>query len=126
MKPKSNSVYLDHMLQAFSDATEFVRGQTFESFRANKLVSYATIRALLIVGEACKSVDSAVRDRFPEIPWRLMAGTRDRLVHDYFDTKWQIVWNVATAEIPNLTEPLKRVRDQLESEEAQQQTGTPE
>ncbi len=126
MKPKSNSVYLDYMLQAFSDVTGFVCDQTFDSFRANKLVNYATIRALLIVGEASKSIDSTIRDRFPEIPWRLMSGMRDRLVHDYFDTKWQIVWNVATVEIPNTAESLKRVRDQLEAEEAQQHTGKPE
>ena len=124
MKPKLNSVFVDHILQAFADVTGFVSGQASETFGSDKLVSYATIRALLIVGEASKSIDPEVRDRFPEIPWRSMTGMRDRLVHDYFDTEWAIVWNVATVEIPALNSPMLRIRDQLELEEAQLQPET--
>ena len=126
MTDKINSELLDDIVQAFVDASGFVIGQTLDTFRTDKLVGYATVRALLIVGEASKGIPAETRSRFPEIPWQLMADMRNRLVHNYNETPWEIVWNVTTVEIPKLIDNAKRIRDQLEAEEAQHQTGTPE
>ena len=83
MKEKLSSVFLDHMVEAFADISDFVRGQSLETFRENKLVSNATARALLIVGEASSKVRVEVRERFPEIPWQVMSAMRNRSVHNY-------------------------------------------
>ncbi len=124
MTDKINSELLDDIVQAFEDAGDFVVGQTLETFLTNKLVGYATVRALLIVGEASKGIPAGTRSRFPEIPWQLMADMRNRLVHNYNETSWEIVWNVVTVEIPKLIDIAKRIRDRLELEEAQLQPET--
>jgi uncharacterized protein with HEPN domain len=65
------------------------------------------IRALEIIGEATKQVPQSVKDSYPEVPWRQMAGMRDKLIHDYFGVNLVVVWKTVIEDLPNL-EPLIR------------------
>lgn len=60
------------------------------------------IRNIEILGEAAKNVSEEVRTTYPKIPWRSMAGMRDRLIHDYFGVNLDIVWQVCTIELPKI------------------------
>jgi uncharacterized protein with HEPN domain len=64
------------------------------------MVQDAVVRNLEIVGEAAKRVSPDLRKRAPGVPWREMAGMRDKLVHDYFGVDLDLVWDVVAAELP--------------------------
>jgi uncharacterized protein with HEPN domain len=59
----------------------------------------AVVRNLEIIGEATKRLSDEVRTRYPAIPWRSMAGVRDRLIHDYFGISLDVVWEIVSVEL---------------------------
>jgi uncharacterized protein with HEPN domain len=63
---------------------------------------YAVVRALEIIGEAVRKIPGSVRNRYPEIPWKNMAGMRDKLIHEYFGVNLRIVWDAVQKDIPPL------------------------
>jgi uncharacterized protein with HEPN domain len=101
----SERVYLDY-LQDIRDCLEkaqrFVEGMTFDEFAVDERTSFAVVRALEIVGEATKRLPLELKGRYPGLPWRDMAGMRDKLVHDYFGVDLKVVWQTATEEAPAL------------------------
>ncbi len=75
---------------------------TYDQFRADTRTQDAIIRNLEIIGEATKNLSPQMRDRYPDMPWKGMAGIRDRLIHHYFGVNLDIVWDIATVELPLL------------------------
>ncbi len=75
--------YLRDILDAAQSAEEFLGDMQYQEFIADKRTVFAVVRALEIVGEATRRIPDSVRQRYPDIPWRRMTGTRDRLIHDY-------------------------------------------
>ncbi len=78
--------YVADMLESAQKALEFVAGMTYEEFVADEKTQYAVVRALEVLGEAAKKVPPEWREVYAEIPWRAIAGMRDKLIHDYIGT----------------------------------------
>ncbi len=95
-------VYLDDILEAVRKAQEFSAGLSFEDFEADEKTVYAVVRALEIVGEASKQVTPGIRDRAPHVPWRLMTGMRDKLIHAYSGVDLKVVWRTIHDELPEV------------------------
>lgn len=90
------------MLQAASDAAEFVAAVDQTQFYADKLHQYAVIRCIEIIGEAAGKVSREFRDAHPEIPWSDIVGMRHRLIHNYSDVRLDLVWDVVRSKLPEL------------------------
>jgi uncharacterized protein with HEPN domain len=86
----------------------------FEEFLANTEKKYAVVRCVEIIGEAIKNVPEHIRAQSPDIPWRKMAGMRDKLIHFYLGVDYRIVWQVATVDLPGLKPNLEKVFSSIE------------
>ncbi len=113
--PRSYLDYLDDILDAIEKTEQFVLGLTYEEFRRDDKTVFAVIRALEIVGEATKQIPQPVRTGHSEIPWREMAGMRDKLIHDYLGVNLLVVWRTATEDMPALRPMLKAMLDEGET-----------
>jgi uncharacterized protein with HEPN domain len=67
------------------------------------------VRALEIIGEATKRIPDDVRQRYPEVPWRAMAGIRDKLIHDYVSVNLEVVWKTVREDLPGLLQQLAKI-----------------
>ena len=108
---------LADMIDAGERAIRHLGGRDLAALTADELRSDAIVRALEVVGEACKHVSKPVRDRFPAIPWSAIAGMRDRLIHGYDQVDWEIVWDTVTRFVPAALPELRAARDALLAEE---------
>ena len=102
-------VRLRHMLDAAHKAIEFAQGRSRADLDTDEMLNLALIRLLEVIGEAAKRVSSDCRKSYPEIPWKQIAGTRDRLIHGYFDVDMDIVWEIVTVDLPSLVVELEQI-----------------
>lgn len=96
------SLYISDILHAFDLISEFVIGMDFETFSKDDKTKSAVVMQLHIIGEAAKHVSDDLRQKNPDVPWKQLAGMRDRLSHGYFEVDYTIVWKVVESNLPEL------------------------
>jgi uncharacterized protein with HEPN domain len=106
---RDDDVRLKHLLDAAQEAVDFCRDRSREDLTTDRMLNLSLVRLLEIVGEAARGVSSEFRRDHPDIPWKLMIGLRDRLIHGYFDVNLDIVWNTVTQDLPPLIEKLRKI-----------------
>lgn len=106
---KTDFVRVRHMLEAAQKAVKVMQGRSREDLDRDELLVLALTRLLEILGEAAKAVSDDVRQQAPKVKWKQIAGTRDRLIHGYFDVDLNIVWEIVTNDLPPLIAELERL-----------------
>ena len=101
--------YLEDILDAIQKVAKFIEGMTFDQFASDDKTAFAVIRALEIIGEATKHIPEEVRRNYPRLPWREMAGIRDKLIHEYFGVNLEVVWKTATEDLPKLEPEIRLI-----------------
>lgn len=107
--------YIEDIIEAMDDAMSFVKGLEYDDFVKEKKTVYAVVRAIEIIGEAVKKIPNDVKKRYPKIPWREMAGMRNKLIHEYFGVDLKRVWKTVKEDIPNLKPQFDKILKDFES-----------
>ncbi len=84
-------LYLDDILVAIDKIEKYTEGLNSERFKNDNKTIDAVIRNFTIIGEAAKNIPEQIRKRYPKVPWKEMAGMRDKLVHGYFGVRYDVV-----------------------------------
>lgn len=97
------------MLLAARDIHQFVAGLTEEDFNANRMAQSAVIREFQVIGEAARLISPETQAKHAAIAWRTIAGMRNRMIHEYFDVRFDVVWDTIQNDIPTLIRQLEAI-----------------
>jgi len=111
--PRNSEDYLQDILDAISAAQQFVTGMTFNEFEQDQKTIFAVTRAIEIIGEAAKNVSLDLQSQYPELPWKSMAGMRDKLIHHYFGVNLTVLWDTVQQDLPNLKLQISQLLENL-------------
>jgi uncharacterized protein with HEPN domain len=100
---------LKHMLEAAQKAIMFTQDRSRHVLDSDEVLALAVVRLLEIIGEASKNISDSIKSKYPAVPWKQIAGTRDRLMHGYFDVDLDIVWEIITSDLPPLSDSLEQI-----------------
>jgi uncharacterized protein with HEPN domain len=92
------------MLESILAIEEYTKDISEDKFCSDRLIQDAVVRRLEIIGEAAKNVDTDFRNRYPQIPWKKIAGMRDIVAHEYFGVRLDRIWDVVKEDLPELRE----------------------
>lgn len=103
------TLYLKDILAAIESIEAFIEGMTPEAFEVDDKTASAVMRKLEIIGEAVKQIPEEIRQKHPQIPWKEMAGMRDKLIHFYFGVDHRLVWKTITERLPGVKQEIEKV-----------------
>ncbi len=94
--------YLEHILQECEFLKENSEGLEYDDFIKDPVMMRAFVRSLEVIGEAVRNLPQEFREKHPDIPWKEIAGMRNKLIHEYFGVNYRIVWETVKRDIPEL------------------------
>lgn len=124
MNPKSDAVYLRHILDAIARIEAYTDGVSYQQFRQRRLIQDGVIRQLEIIGEAGSNVSKELRSRYPDVEWGSMVGMRNRLIHVYFQVDLSIVWDTTQSDLPVLRQQVEAILAEIEDQQRDSKDGT--
>ena len=104
-----NKLYLSHILDSCSNILEFIKDIDYNTFIKKRLIQSAVIRELEIIGEATKNLSNDIINHSKEIPWKKLAGMRDKLIHGYFTVDLKEVWITTKKDITILNKSIEKI-----------------
>ena len=110
---KEPIIFIEHILENIEDIENFTENVDKNDFLENKEKQNAVIRSLEIIGEAVKSIPQKIKIKYKSIPWKEIAGTRDKIIHHYFGVDLELVWKIVQENISNLKGQILEIKRDL-------------
>ncbi len=107
-KKRTDKLYIKDILDAIKSILKYTAGLSFAQFRNKKIVTDAVVRNFEVIGEAAKNTSEDTKLSYQEIPWKEMAGMRNKIIHEYFGIDLNIVWKTIQ-NLPILDKELKNI-----------------
>jgi len=114
MKKRELGDYIQDILEVLGEVEDFTTGMQFDDFVKDKKTINAVVRSLEVIGEATKRIPDSFREKYPKIPWKRMAGMRDKLIHEYFGIDLEIVWEVINSDLPPIKPLIQKVLEDID------------
>jgi uncharacterized protein with HEPN domain len=108
-------LFIRDMLEYVEKAEGFISGMSCDDFSRDEKTRLAVVRCIEIIGEAAKNIPDYVRDKYPQIPWKDMAGMRDIIAHAYFGINMSRIWDVVTVKLPPFKRHIRNVLNDISS-----------
>ena len=115
---KDPKIFLEHILQCIERIEEYTEGIKKKQFLESVQLQDSIIRRIEIMGEAVKNIPRHVKDRYPDIAWKEIAGMRDILIHEYFGVDLGLTWKVAIKNVRQLKNRILKMKKDLERNKA--------
>lgn len=112
MSERDAKAFMQDMLEAARRILTYTENLDYAAFRDDFKTQDAVLRNLEVLGEAAKHIPEEFVVQYPSLPWREMAGTRDRLIHHYFGVNLDIVWGIVEMELPGVVAELDKILEQ--------------
>jgi uncharacterized protein with HEPN domain len=102
--------YINDIRQSIKYIQEFSKDISIEDFQKDIRTQYAIIRCFEVIGEASKRIPDDYKSKYPSVPWKVMAGMRDRLIHGYDVVDVAILWRTIKIDIPELKKNISKLK----------------
>lgn len=109
MSKRGDREFILDMILACNKILEYTKDLSYEDFCKKDIVIDAVVRNIEILGEAAKAISDNLKDKYPEVEWREIARTRDKIIHFYFGVDLSIIWDIVMLDLPNLRNKLERI-----------------
>ena len=119
------TLFLQDIISAIESIEKFVQGMSLDDLVKDDKTSSAVVRKFEVIGEATKHIPDRIKEKHPEIPWKRMAGMRDRLIHAYFGIDYKLLWDAIKIEIPKLKIKLYEILEGMENQNLNNQGSKP-
>ena len=116
MKTRDYRDYLQDILDAIKDIESFVDEMTYAQFVKDRKTLNAVVRSIEIIGEASKNIPQSIKEKYKALPWKQMAGMRDKLIHAYFGIDKETLWQAVRKDIPPLKKTIEKALHDAEKE----------
>lgn len=113
MSKRLEIVYLQDILDAAVNISNFAKGKSFVDFESDIMLHSAIIRQLEIIGEATKNLSNILRTKYSSVQWKKMAGLRDVLIHAYHEADYSRLWKVVEKDIPKLISEVELIISEM-------------
>lgn len=110
---KDVNIFILHILDNINEVQKFTDGIGLEEFMKDKKTAYATVKAIEIIGEAVKNIPQSFKKEHKEIEWKKVAGTRDKLIHEYFGVDLKLCFRIVKEDIPDLKKKISKIIEEL-------------